>query len=84
VLDAADGQDPAAFLATLEATEATRLETLQLLVAGAYFMSPRTRKVLGYPGQKQDPVAPGEAEYYRPDELLAQVRARGSVYRDVG
>ena len=47
-------------------------------------MSPRTRKVLAYPGQTQHPVLPGEAEYYRPDELLAQVRARGVVYRGAG
>jgi hypothetical protein len=83
ILDAAAGQDPSAVLARLEATEPAALETLQLLVSGAYFMSPRTRRALAYPGQKQDPVMPGEAEYYGPDELLAPVRARGSVYRAV-
>ena len=81
ILDAARGEDPAAFLERLEKTEPARLETLQLLVAGSYFMSPRTRKVLGYPGQTQHPVLPGEAAYYGPDELLAQVRARGEIYR---
>jgi len=82
-LVAAAGADPAAYLAQLETVDHPRLEAFQLLVVGAYFMSPRTRKVLGYPGQKQDPVTPGEAEYYRPHELLADVRARGTVYRAV-
>ena len=81
ILDAARGQEPITFLEQLEETEPARLETLQLLVAGSYFMSPRTRKVLGYPGQTQHPVLPGEAAYYGPDELLAQVRARGAMYR---
>ena len=82
-LDAARGEDPAAFLAHLEETQSAQLETLKLLVAGSYYMSPRTRKVLGYPGQKQHPIEQGEAEYYEPELLLEPVRARGIAYRIV-
>jgi|SRR5690242_19801042 len=82
-LDRAGDQDPAAFLARLEADAPGELETLQLLIAGAYFMSPRTRRVLDYPGQTQQPVLPGEADYYEPERLLRPVRARGRVYTPV-
>jgi hypothetical protein len=82
-LDAAVGEDAPTFLAHLEADEPGVLETLQLLVAGAYFMSPRTRRALDYPGQTQQPVLPGEAEYYEPEKLLRPVRERGTVYTAV-
>jgi hypothetical protein len=80
-LDAGRGEDPAAYLAKLEQSEPERFEAVKLIVAGSYFMSPRTRKRLGYPGQIRYPIAPDEAEYYEVDQLLAPVRARGEVYR---
>jgi hypothetical protein len=46
-------------------------------------MSPRVRKLLGYPGQTQRPILADEAEYFLPDDLLAPVRSRGVVYRSL-
>lgn len=45
-------QDPEAFAALAE------------LVSGAYYMNPKVRKRIGYPGQKSTPPYPDEAEYY--------------------
>jgi hypothetical protein len=83
-LDAGRGVDPAAHLAQLEQAEPARLEELKLIVAGSYYMSPRTRKRLGYPGQARYPIVPGEAEFYDVESLLAPVRARGFAYRTTG
>jgi hypothetical protein len=80
-LDAGHGQDPAAYLARLEQSEPEQLEALKLIVAGSYYMSPRTRKRIGYPGQIKYPIVPGEDEFYDVDSLLADVRARGFAYR---
>jgi hypothetical protein len=79
-LDAAAGTDPAVYLAELERLQPDRLKALQLLVAGSYFMSPRTRKRIGYPGQVRNPIAPDEAEFYEEAPLLDPVRARGVAY----
>jgi choline dehydrogenase-like flavoprotein len=44
--------DPEAFAALAE------------IVSGAYYINLKTRKRIGYPGQKSDPPYPDEAEYY--------------------
>jgi hypothetical protein len=80
-LEAGHGADPGAYLAHLEHAEPDRLEALKLIVAGSYFMSPRTRKRIGYPGQIRYPIIPGEDEFYDVDALLTDVRARGFAYR---
>jgi hypothetical protein len=81
VLDRARTAGPAAELARLEREDAETLDSVKLLVSGAYYMSPRVRKLLGYPGQTQHPILPDEAEYYLEGDLLAPVQARGAVYR---
>ncbi len=81
-LDAARGADPAAFLTQLEREQPERLASLQLLVAGSWFMSPRTRKRIGYPGQVKNPVAPDEAEFFDEAALVEPMRARGFAYVD--
>jgi hypothetical protein len=83
VLDRAATSDPAAELARLERDDAETLESVQLLVAGAYYMSPRVRKLLGYPGQSQRPILPDEADHYLEGDLLAPVVARGKAYRSL-
>lgn len=58
-------EDPEAFAALAD------------LASGAYFMHPKVRKRIGYPGQKATPPFPDEAEYYLEgllDPLLARPR----------
>jgi len=76
-----EGESPEAWLARLRSEDAAASETLVLLVTGAYYMHPKVRKLIGYPGQKPTPEYPDEAEYYLRDGLLDPVVARGSIYR---
>lgn len=81
VLDGGSQPDPENRLAQLRGDDPAALETLVLLVTGAYYMHPRVRKLIGYPGQKATPEYPDEAEYYLSDGLLDPVLARGPIYR---
>ena len=56
--------------------------TLSTVVVGGYYLSPKVRKRIGYPGQKRNPPYPDEADYYLDDgKLLDPVRAMKSIYR---
>ena len=62
--------DPAAFAA------------LALLAPGAYYLHPRVRRLIGYPGQKPEPAPDDESDYWLRDGLLDPVIARGRIWRD--
>jgi len=81
VLAEARGRDPVAEVARLQQEDASGFATLALCVTGAYYLNPRVRKLIGYPGQKQRPPYPDEADYYLRDGLLDPVVARGPIYR---
>ena len=81
VLMKAEGKEPAAELAGLRAGDPAGFETLALVVVGAYYLNPRVRKLIGYPGQKERPAYPDEAEYYLEGGLLDPVVERGPFYR---
>ena len=61
--------DPAAFFA------------LGLMATGAYYLHPRVRRLIGYPGQKPDPAADDESDYWLRDGLLDAVIERGPIWR---
>ena len=50
LLERARGKDYHAILAEIEASEPATFTMLTELVAGAYFMNPAVRKLIGYPG----------------------------------
>lgn len=81
VLDAARGRDPVAEIARIQQEDAAGFGALALAVTGAYYLNPRIRKLIGYPGQKPNPPYPDEADYYLRDGLLDPVIARGPIYR---
>ena len=70
-IDRLENEDPAAF------------EMFAYVIAGAYLMNPRVRRLLGYPGAKPkpNPAYPDEAEHYLADGILDPVLARGPIYR---
>ena len=68
-LEQLTSQDPAGFQALLAA------------VTGAYYMSPKVRRRLGYPGQRPRPAYLDEADWDLRDGLLDPVVARGPIYR---
>lgn len=76
VLDEAAGSDPAVVLEELERSDPEGLHALTTIVTGAYYLSPKVRKRIGYPGQVANPPFPDEADYYLEDDILAPVLAR--------
>jgi len=81
VLDEAAGKDPAAEIRRLHEDPASGFGALALAATGGYYMNPKIRRLIGYPGQKRNPPYPDEADYYLRDGLLDPVRERGSIYR---
>ncbi len=81
VLDEARGLDPELEVKRLAAEDPEALALLSLVVVGAYYMSPRVRRALGYPGPKRLPAPEDEADYYLRGGLLDPVVARGPIYR---
>ena len=61
-------------------TDPATFELAADAIIAAYFMHPRVRRLIGYPGQKPTLVAPDEAEHYLPLDALERVRARGPIY----
>lgn len=55
-------------------------EALGTLTAGAYFLNPAVRDLIGYPGQVPTPPKDDTDTYF---DLLENVVERGQVYRDV-
>jgi hypothetical protein len=50
-------------------------------VAGAYFLNPEVRRLIGYPGQEARPIEPEDPPDYEQDGLLASVVERGPIFR---
>jgi choline dehydrogenase-like flavoprotein len=75
VLSEAAERDPDAEVRRLHDEDPEGFEALSLLASGAYTMHAKVRKRLGYPGQKQNPPLPDEAEYYLDGGLLDPVLA---------
>lgn len=81
LLAAAQGRDPRAEVQRLNDEQPAAFGVLALVATGAYYLNPRIRRLIGYPGQKRNPPYPDEADYYLRDGLLEPVLARGSIYR---
>jgi hypothetical protein len=81
VLADAQGIDPTAAVRRLQETDAVCFAALGLTATGAYYMSPKVRKLIGYPGQKPNAPYPDEAEFYLRDGLLDPVSKRGPIFR---
>src|SRR5262249_8355171 len=58
MMRAVGADEPTAVLRSLEVGDPEGFATLVTLVAGAYYMNPRIRKLIRYPGQKKRPFYP--------------------------
>ncbi len=67
-------------LERFEATEPATFARATFAVVSAYYLHPRVRKLMGYPGQGPSPILAGEGEHYLDDALLAPVIERGRAY----
>lgn len=78
---AAGAEDADAAVRRLNDTDPDAFGALATAVTGAYYLHPRVRKLLGYPGQKENPPLPDESDYYLRDGILDPVVARGPIHR---
>jgi hypothetical protein len=81
VLDSARGKDPMEEIRRWNSESPQDLATVGLAVTGAYYLNPRIRQAIQYPGQERNPPFPDEADYFLRDGLLDPVLARPAIYR---
>jgi hypothetical protein len=81
LLERARGADPAGEVERLEREEPEAFEALSTAVAGAYFLNPEVRRLIGYPGQEARPIEPEDPPDYEQEGLLASVVERGPIFR---
>lgn len=80
-LDLVAGADTGdeALEAWLHRTDPAALAVIAQVASSAYYLSPDIRKLIGYPGQVQRPVADDEEADY--EDLLQVVVDRGPIFR---
>jgi hypothetical protein len=81
VLDRLIGVDPKEALDMLRAGDPAGFGVLAEVVAGGYFLNPKVRSAIRYPGQRSVPIASEQPPDYEQDGLIASVRGRGPIYR---
>jgi len=77
-------REPKAELERLREESRVTFDGFTLAVTASYFMNPRVRKLLGYPGTapKRKPTYQDEADFYLDGgKLLQPVLERGPIYR---
>ena len=83
LLRAAKGRNPEAEIRRLRSSEREGFELLLLVVTAAYYLSPKVRRSIGYPGQRPHEVFLDQAEHDLRDGILDPVIARGPIWRQV-
>jgi hypothetical protein len=72
------GTGAAEAVALLHAEHPAVFDSLGTLTAGAYFLNPEVRRLIGYPGQVSVPIRDDVDSYI---DMLANVVERGQLYR---
>lgn len=81
-LDKAAGREAAEAANDLNMTDPAALSAIGLAASAGYYMTPRVRELIGYPGQQSRPEAdPDATPEYVANGMLQQVIDRGPVYR---
>ena len=70
-----------ALLEHLNADDREAFDAVTLITVTTYYMHPRVRELLGYPGQENVSYDSKETQVYLTDGTLAQVIARGQKYK---
>jgi choline dehydrogenase-like flavoprotein len=68
--------NPAEAVRTLHSQRPDEFAVLAKVISAAYYMNPKIRRLIGYPGQSQNPILVDEAEYDLRDGLLDPVLSR--------
>ncbi len=69
-----------AALKQLWAEDKSTFDPMSSVVAGAYFMTPQVKALIGYPGQHRDPAPLDQAAEELGNGLMDPVLERGSIY----
>ncbi len=77
----ATGRDPEAEVRRLRMDDEDAFNLLLLIVTAAYYLSPKVKRLIGYPGQRAHEVFPDQAEHDLRDGILDLVIARGVRWR---
>jgi hypothetical protein len=75
------GEAPQAAAQRLNANDPEALSAIGLVASAAYYMQPRVRELIGYPGQEKRPGDPDETPEYVLNGMLQQVIDRGPIYK---
>ena len=78
-VDPANGAE--ARLESLNKEDGEAFSAITTIAIATYYMSPRVRELIGYPGQENVPYDSKATQTYRTDGSLGQVVARGRKYR---
>jgi hypothetical protein len=77
----ARNKDPRSAAEELNARDPQALGAIGLVASAAYYMSPRVRELIGYPGQERRTYDPDETPEYVANGMLKVVEDRGPIYR---
>ncbi len=80
-LRAASGHKAEEVARRLNAEDPDALSAIGLAASAAYYMQPRVRELIGYPGQESRPGDPDEVPEYVSNGMLQQVIDRGPIFR---
>jgi hypothetical protein len=67
-------------LKTMSAQDKFTFDPLSSIIAGAYFMTPQVKELIGYPGQHRDPAGLEDAANELDTGILEPVLERGYIY----
>lgn len=80
-LRTAAGKPAAAAAEALNRDDQTALGAIGLVAAAGYYMSPKVRALIGYPGQESRPADPEATPEYVANGMLQQVIDRGLIFK---
>lgn len=78
---AAAGQEPSVAAQHLNRQDAEAFSAIGLVASAAYYMQPRVRELIGYPGQEKRLVDADAVPEYVANGMLRQVIDRGPIFR---
>lgn len=81
-IETARGRDPEEAANDLNRTDPAALSAIGLIASAGYYMTPKVRELIGYPGQESRPDPdPDATPEYVANGMLQQVIDRGPIFR---
>jgi hypothetical protein len=77
----AHNKDPKSAAEELNAQDTAALSAIGLVASAGYYMSPRVRRLIGYPGQERRTYDADATPEYVTNGMLKVVQDRGPIYR---